>query len=338
MNLFSAPTPVAGFSPMAKVANVMATSNAKKWEARWSHPIPHTDSYYAKCMLGGVLSCGLTHTAITPLDVVKCNMQVNPAKYQGTVSGLRTIMAEEGSAAVWKGYAPTAIGYSMQGFFKFGFYEIFKDLYSTMAGEENAFKYRGAIFLAGSASAEFFADIALCPMEMVKVKVQTSPAGTFPTALGAAVGAMRADPKSRFPFGSLVPLWSRQIPYTMAKFYFFEKVVEAFYTKVFTEPRDTYSKTTQLGITFASGYLAGIICAIVSHPADSLVSLMGKPANQGKSAAQIASETGMVNLFTQGLPTRIIMIGTLTGLQWWIYDTFKSVMGMGTSGGAAPKK
>jgi hypothetical protein len=28
----------------------------------------------------------------------------------------------------------------------------------------------------------------------------------------------------RFPFGSLVPLWSRQIPYTMAKFFFFEKV------------------------------------------------------------------------------------------------------------------
>jgi len=27
------------------------------------------------------------------------------------------------------------------------------------------------------------------------------------------------------------------------------------------------------------------------------------------------------------------MIGTLTGLQWWIYDTFKSALGMGTTGG-----
>lgn len=337
MNLFAAPKPVAGFSPMSAASNVMATSG-KKWEARWSHPVPHTNSYYAKCMLGGVLSCGLTHTLITPLDVVKCNMQVNPAKYQGTISGLRTIVAEEGSSAVWKGWAPTAIGYSMQGFFKFGFYEIFKDFYSTLAGEENAFKYRGAIFLAGSASAEFFADMALCPMEMVKVKVQTSPAGTFPTSLGPAIAAMRADPATRFPTGSLVPLWSRQIPYTMAKFYFFEKVVEAFYTKVFTQPRDTYSKTTQLGITFASGYIAGVVCAIVSHPADSLVSLMGKAENQGKSAGQIASETGTMNLLTKGLPTRIVMIGTLTGLQWWIYDTFKTVMGLGTSGGAAPKK
>lgn len=32
--------------------------------------------YYFKCMIAGVLSCGLTHTAVCPLDVIKCNMQV----------------------------------------------------------------------------------------------------------------------------------------------------------------------------------------------------------------------------------------------------------------------
>lgn len=40
----------------------------------------------------------------------------------------------------------------------------------------------------------------------------------------------------------------------------------------------------------------------------------------------------------RGLGTRIFMIGTLTGFQWWIYDTFKGAMGLGTSGGAAPAK
>lgn len=29
---------------------------------------------------------------------------------------------------------------------------------------------------------------------------------------------------------------------------------------------------------------------------------------------------GWVALFTRGLPLRIVMIGTLTGLQWGIYD------------------
>lgn len=32
----------------------------------------HDASYYGKCMIGGLLACGLTHAAITPLDVVKC--------------------------------------------------------------------------------------------------------------------------------------------------------------------------------------------------------------------------------------------------------------------------
>jgi len=29
-------------------------------------------------MIGGALGCGLTHTFVTPLDVVKCNMQAHP--------------------------------------------------------------------------------------------------------------------------------------------------------------------------------------------------------------------------------------------------------------------
>ena len=101
----------------------------------------------------------------------------------------------------------------------------------------------------------------------------------------------------------------RQIPYTMAKFFFFEKIVSLFYTHVFTEPKETYSKPTQLGVTFASGYIAGVVCAIVSHPADSLVSLLGKTENKGKSVGKIASEVGIVNLATKGLGTRVIMIG-----------------------------
>jgi len=169
---------------------------------------------------------------------------------------------------------------------------------------------------------------------MTKVKIQTSPTGTFPIPFGAAIKEMsRTKVDTRYPFGSLVPLWSRQIPYTMAKFFFFEKIVQLFYTRVFTEPKETYSKTTQLGVTFASGYLAGIVCAIVSHPADSLVSQLGKAENKGKSIGKIASEVGVMSLATKGLGTRVIMIGTLTGFQWWIYDSFKSVMGLGTTGG-----
>lgn len=319
--------------PSVNEPSVKAAATAQ-WDSRYAGAVPHDTSYYLKCVLGGAISCGSTHLAVTPLDVTKCNMQVNPGKYTGLVSGMKLIMKEEGASAIVKGWAPTFLGYSAQGMFKFGLYEYFKDFYSNLAGEEASKKYKGIIWLAGSASAEFFADIALCPMEMVKVKIQTSVAGSWPVEFIPATKLMiEKSAETRYPFGSVVPLWSRQIPYTMAKFFFFEKVVQLFYTHVFTAPKESYSKPTQLGVTFASGYIAGIVCAIVSHPADTVVSLMGKPANRGKALGEIAKDFGYANLMTKGLGVRVVMIGTLTGLQWWIYDTFKSAMGMGTTGG-----
>lgn len=32
--------------------------------------------FYGLCGFGGILSCGITHTAIVPLDLVKCRIQV----------------------------------------------------------------------------------------------------------------------------------------------------------------------------------------------------------------------------------------------------------------------
>ncbi len=41
--------------------------------------------------------------------------------------------------------------------------------------KENAFLWRTSLYLAASASAEFFADIGLAPLEAVKVRIQTKP-------------------------------------------------------------------------------------------------------------------------------------------------------------------
>eukprot|EP00753_Platysulcus_tardus_P016781 PLAT6035.2.p2 GENE.PLAT6035.2~~PLAT6035.2.p2 ORF type:complete len:346 (+),score=102.04 PLAT6035.2:1-1038(+) len=294
--------------------------------------VEHNADYYRKCMAGGVLSCGLTHTAVVPLDIVKCRMQTDPTRYKGIIDGFRTISATGGAKELTLGWLPTLIGYSMQGFCKFGFYEIFKDLYAGMAGEEAAVKYRTFLYLAASASAEVIADVALCPMESVKVRVQTMPG--FPPALGDAVNRIKAEEGSSGFFKGLGPLWGRQVPYTMVKFAAFERTVEAFYTHVFTEPKDSYSKATQLSITFASGYIAGVFCAVVSHPADTVVSKLNQDA--GGSIGQILKEAGPTGIW-RGLTARIIMIGTLTGLQWWIYDSWKTAMGFKTSGGAVKK-
>jgi len=276
--------------------------------------------YYALCAVGGALSCGLTHTAVTPLDLVKCRLQVNKEKYKNLGTGFRVTVADAGVKGLFLGWAPTAIGYTAQGICKFGFYEVFKNVYGGMMGDENAFLYRTSLYLIASASAEFFADIALSPMEACKVRMQTSLPGTFPTTLRGAFPAIKnAEGLGGF-YKSLVPLWGRQIPYTMMKFACFERTVEAIYQHVVPKPRAECSKSEQLVVTFAAGYIAGVFCAVVSHPADTIVSYMNKASGSGiGDAAKALGFSGM----WAGLGPRIIMIGTLTALQWFIYDGVK---------------
>jgi len=282
-----------------------------------------SNKYYALCGLGGLLSCGLTHTGIVPLDLVKCRIQVNPQKYGGIFNGFKVTLAEDGARGLAKGWAPTAIGYSMQGICKFGFYEVFKNVYSGILGEENAYLYRTYLYLAASASAEFFADIALSPMEAVKVRIQTQPGFVSTLREGAPI-IYKDEGLSGF-YKGLVPLWCRQIPYTMMKFACFEKTVEMLYKYVVPVPRDQCTKGQQLVVTFSAGYIAGVFCAIVSHPADTIVSKLNQ--SKGSTAADVAKELGFAGLW-KGLFARIIMIGTLTAAQWFIYDAVKVALAL----------
>lgn len=279
--------------------------------------------YFALCGLGGVLSCGLTHTMVVPLDLVKCRLQVDPVKYKSVFHGFKVTVAEEGTRALAKGWAPTFFGYSAQGLCKFGFYEYFKVLYSNIIGEENSYLYRTSLYLAASASAEFFADIALSPMEAIKVKIQTTPG--FANTLREAAPKMYKDEGMNAFFKSLVPLWMRQIPYTMMKFACFERTVELLYKHVVPKPRSECSKPEQLVVTFAAGYIAGVFCAIVSHPADTVVSKLNQ--EKGATALQVAKKLGFAAMW-KGIGPRIVMIGTLTALQWFIYDFVKVALRM----------
>merc|ERR1712121_231414 len=176
-------------------------------------------------------------------------------------------------------------------------------------GEENAFLYRTSLYLAASASAEFFADIALSPMEACKVRIQTMPG--FATTLREGFPIIYKNEGLNGFYKGLVPLWSRQIPYTMMKFSCFERTVELLYAHVVPKPRGDCTKGEQLIVTFVAGYIAGVFCAIVSHPADCVVSVLNK--TPGASAGQVVKDLGWAGCW-KGLGARIIMIGTLTAL------------------------
>jgi len=59
----------------------------------------------------------------------------------------------------------------------------------------------------------------------------------------------------------------------MVKFATFESVVAQIY-KTLGKPKETYNALQQTGVSFLGGYIAGVGCAVVSHPADVMVSLL----------------------------------------------------------------
>lgn len=283
------------------------------------------------------MACGLTHTAVTPLDFVKTRRQVDSSLYKSNFEAWGKIYRAQGIRGIFTGWSPTFFGYSMQGAFKYGWYEYFKKTYSDLAGEEAAHKYKTILYLSASASAEFLADIALCPMEAVKVRMQGGSPNPY---TGALDGFNKITAKEGYAglYKGLYPLWGRQIPYTMMKFASFETIVEMIYARLPGEKND-YSKAAQTGVSFTGGYMAGILCAIVSHPADVMVSKLNSVREPGEgfgsAVGRIYKDIGFKGLWN-GLPMRIVMIGTLTGLQWMIYDYFKIFMGLPTTGGPAP--
>lgn len=96
--------------------------------------------------------------------------------------------------------------------------------------------------------------------------------------------------------------------------------MEALYKYVVPKPQSQCTKAEQLAVTFVAGSIAEIIFAFVSHPADSLVSVLNK--NKGSTAFEVLRKLGFGGVW-KGLFARIIMIGTLMALQWFIYDSVK---------------
>ncbi|KAH7276665.1 hypothetical protein KP509_39G017000 [Ceratopteris richardii] len=288
-----------------------------------------TSKYYASCAAGGMLSAASCHVLFTPLDVLKVNMQVHPGKYHSVLGGLHLLWREHGLSGLWKGWSGKLFGYGAQGACKFGFYEYFKKIYCDAVGPDNVKQYKTLIYLAGSASAQIIADVALCPFEAVKVKVQAQP--LFARGLRDGFPRVYSSGGIQGLYRGILPLWSRNLPFSMIMFSSFEHSVDFLYHHVLHKQRSDCSKPVQLGVTCTAGYMAGTIGCLVSNPADNVVSSLYN--NKSQSLLQAVKSIGFPGLFTRSLPLRIMLVGPLVTLQWFAYDSIKVLIGLPTSGG-----
>lgn len=91
------------------------------WNARlWANP--HGDCYIGRAEVSKTSTLthkyNNDHNLIITLYLIKMVVQI------GLQSSVRKILAEEGARGLVLGWAPTLVGYSAQGLFKYGFYEV----------------------------------------------------------------------------------------------------------------------------------------------------------------------------------------------------------------------
>lgn len=288
-------------------------------------------SYYTKSALAGGICCGFTHGAVCPVDVVKTRIQLEPQKYNtGMIGGFRTVIAEEGAMALSTGLGATAIGYFIQGWFKFGGVEFFKIEAVKALGEKKSWENRTAIYLGAAAGAEFIADCFLCPLEACRIRSVSDP-GYASSLPGVAARLAKEEGIIRGFYSGFGPILFKQIPYTMAKFAVQGRAAESMYQSMNKTPADC-STALNTGVALGSGVIAGVVSAVISHPADTLLSKVNKAGAGGNGSIpsrmmNITKETGIVKLCTQGLGARCVMIGTLTALQFGIFDSVMRSLG-----------
>jgi solute carrier family 25 phosphate transporter 3 len=292
---------------------------------------PFDLTYFLKGALAGGICCGITHGALCPVDVVKTRIQLEPLKYnKGMIEGFRQVVKAEGVGALATGLGPTVVGYFIQGWFKFGGVEFFKINMAQSLGVEDAWKYRIPIYLGAAAAAEFIADIFLCPLEATRIRLVSNP--SYASGLISAFPKIiKDDGVIKGFYSGFGPILFKQIPYTMAKFAVQGASAEAIYSTFGGGP-ETSSESTKMAVSLSSGVIAGVAAAIISHPADTLLSLVNKEGAGGEGPIstrlmRLARETGFKKLCLTGLGARCVMIGTLTAGQFGIFDIVMNATG-----------
>ncbi|CCG84640.1 protein of unknown function [Taphrina deformans PYCC 5710] len=284
---------------------------------------------YYKFFAAGSLCCTLTHGATTPIDVVKTRIQVDDAlKGSSMFKAARTIVSEEGSRALLTGFGATAVGYLVQGGAKFAGYEFWKKTFVDMTDSPaTATANRTLIYLSASSAAEFFADVLLCPLEATRIRL-VSERGY---ATGLASGFMkmaRTEGLSGF-YSGFLPLLCKQVPYAVGQFTTHEWLNEAIYRTIGEDRKARMSHLESTAVELTSGIGAGIVAAILSHPADTLLSKINKGQGGSGSALQklgvLAKQTGFVGIWS-GLGPRLAMTAFLVSGQFVLYAQIKTAL------------
>lgn len=159
-------------------------------------------------------------------------------------------------------------------------------------------------------------------------------------------------------FSGFLPIVSRELPFAVIKFLAFDIVATTIISLInaqpqIIEPIQVGTGSIGLAVSAASGAIAGLAGAFVSHPADLILTLTSSKKKSDEVTSSngnvdesdnkqgggadwkpivqelLNKEGGVLNLFI-GLPARSIFFFLVIGLQFFLYDYAKNVLDVGS--------
>eukprot|EP01116_Phalansterium_solitarium_P002784 TRINITY_DN13058_c0_g1_i1.p1 TRINITY_DN13058_c0_g1~~TRINITY_DN13058_c0_g1_i1.p1 ORF type:complete len:272 (-),score=81.18 TRINITY_DN13058_c0_g1_i1:133-948(-) len=238
----------------------------------------HSSEYFAVSAVGGALASAVPYALLTPLELIKTNIQVHPNHFHSLLpswyaikDGVAELGFRGGVRSLTAGLGATLAGYTLHGGLQFGLYEVFRYRYAQMLGEDNWLQHKSRVWMAAAASAETVATLALCPFETTRARLQAQP--QFARGLFDGLPKLIATDGFAGLYVGLGPLLLRQLPLTVARLTTFESMIESLYKVMPREPEDL-SGREKVAVMFWAGGIVGALAAVLSQPADTLFSLI----------------------------------------------------------------
>jgi len=256
---------------------------------------------------------------------------------------MKELRVKGGMRNLFTGWEPTVLAYGLHGMIKYTTYETVKsNLINYYGGDINKNRYKICSMSAGLA--EFFANLLICPLEVLKIRLQSSTLQQFNNNQNFNRENNQRVIINSIKNESILSLYKglglillRQIPLTVSAFCTFEATAQIVYDYIYKKPRNELSVYNHLLVSMIASYASGsIFCVIVSHPADTIITNIYKYNNnnfQGRiseNVGKIVREKGMKGLFS-GIYPRGFYIGFLIPTQLFMYDCMKVMMGLKTT-------
>ncbi|KAG6891654.1 hypothetical protein C0992_012703 [Termitomyces sp. T32_za158] len=174
---------------------------------------------------------------------------------------------------------------------------------------------------------QFFADILLTPLEATRIRLVSE--RNYATGLVSGFVRLARAGGIRELYAGFLPILCKQIPYAIGQFTVNELCHEGIYRCMAPETRRNLSPSANFAITLGSGIFAGSAAAVLSQPADTLLSQINK--GHGPTGSMInrltvlACQAGFRGLFA-GLVPRMIMTAALVSSQFLMYGAIKQTL------------